>query len=280
MNIRKRPRLILVLTALFVLVCRCGSGPVETIPTTSDGVELTGCSTYLGGFEPSGIKCEVSCPSGKEWIEDPNGGSGFSDVTYAEVVTQACSRPCHNGNYLAACKKDLIVPAEGASSSSNSSSAAPTEPPTEEPAPPTEAATDPAPLNPYLTEAFTTCDNVAGYVNFSIAENAPAYDPATFKVTFNGYPVNCAPAANNPSILTCNYPPPSYAPPAGVQVFIGEELVNEFDFNGGEICTASGPQGAQGAEGEEGEEAGQPGALPAIDCTLPENSELEACNPD
>ncbi len=112
----------------------------------------------------------------------------------------------------------------------------PTQEPTEEPAPPTEAATDPAPLKPYLTEAFTTCDNAAGYVNFTIAEDAPAYDPATFKVTFNGYPVNCAPAANNPSVLTCNYPPPSYAPPAGVQVFIGEELVNEFDFNGGEIC--------------------------------------------
>ncbi|MBK7449863.1 MAG: hypothetical protein IPJ47_10700 [Anaerolineales bacterium] len=247
MNIRKHPRLILVLTALFALVCRCGSGPVETIPTTSDGVELTGCTTYLGGFEPSGIKCEVSCPSGKEWIEDPNGGSGFSDVTYAEVVAQACSRPCHNGNYLAACKKDLIVSAGSASSSSSSSRAAPTEEPTEEPAP-TEAATDPAPLNPYLTGNFTTCDNAAGYVNFSIAENAPAYDPATFKVTFNGYPVNCAPAANNPSVLTCNYPPPSYAPPAGVQVFIGEELVNEFDFNGGAICDSAPQPNNPGSE--------------------------------
>lgn len=120
---------------------------------------------------------------------------------------------------------------------SSSSSAAATATPTEEPtAPPTEPPTDPAPLNPYLTGTFTACDNAARYVNFSIAENAPAYDPATFKLLFNGEEANCAPAPNNPSILTCNYPPVSYNPPAGIQVFIGEELVNEFDFNGGPIC--------------------------------------------
>ena len=113
----------------------------------------------------------------------------------------------------------------------------PTEPPTDEPvAPPTEPPVDPAPLKPYLTGTFTTCDNAARYVNFSIAENAPPYDPATFKLLFNGEQANCAPAPNNPKILTCNYPPVSYNPPAGIQVFIGEELVNEFDFNGGPIC--------------------------------------------
>lgn len=112
-----------------------------------------------------------------------------------------------------------------------------TEPPTEEPAA-AEPPVDPAPLKPYLTGNFTTCDNAARYVNFTIADDAPAYDPATFKMLFNGYPVSCAPAANNPKILTCNYPPVSYNPPAGIQVFIGEELVNEFDFNGGKICDA------------------------------------------
>ena len=109
------------------------------------------------------------------------------------------------------------------------------QPPTEDPAA-TEPPAETAPLKPFLTGAFTACDNVAGYVNFTIADDAPAYDPATFKVTFNNYPVSCAPAANNPKVFTCKYPPASYAPPAGVQVFIGEELVNEFDFNGGSIC--------------------------------------------
>lgn len=118
----------------------------------------------------------------------------------------------------------------------NTNGAAPTEPPTEEPAATEEPPTNPAPLPPFLTGNFSTCDNSARYVNFSIAENAPPYDPTTFKLLFNGYEAKCAPAANNPGILTCNYPPVSYDPPAGIQVFIGEELVNEFDFNGGEIC--------------------------------------------
>ncbi len=129
--------------------------------------------------------------------------------------------------------KDRACSKYSANTESNESQ--PTEAPTEEPAA-TEPPADPAPLKPFLTGAFTTCDNVAGYVNFTIAEDAPAYDPATFKVTFNGYPVSCEPSANNPSVFTCKYPPASYAPPAGVQVFIGEELVNEFDFNGGAIC--------------------------------------------
>ena len=138
----------------------------------------------------------------------------LNTITDQEVKNRACS------NY---------------SANTESNESQPTEAPTEEPGS-TEPPADPAPLKPFLTEEFTTCDNAAGYVNFSIAEDAPAYDPATFKVTFNGYPVSCEPSANNPSVFTCKYPPASYAPPAGVQVFIGEELVNEFDFNGGAIC--------------------------------------------
>ena len=144
--------------------------------------------------------------------EIPN---GYSLVSYSAAESFDCSSNVEKG-----------IQHRGMTVILKSDSEVPTEEPTEEP----------APLKPFLTETFTTCDNAAGYVNFSIAENAPAYDPATFKVTFNGYPVSCAPASNNPGVLTCNYPPPSYAPPAGVQVFIGEELVNEFDFNGGAIC--------------------------------------------
>ncbi len=147
--------------------------------------------------------------------EIPN---GYSLVSYSAAESFDCSSNVEKG-----------IQHRGMTVILKSDSEVPTEEPTEEP----------APLNPYLTETFTTCDNAAGYVNFSIAEDAPAYDPATFKVTFNGYPVSCEPSANNPSVFTCKYPPPSYAPPAGVQVFIGEELVNEFDFNGGAICDPS-----------------------------------------
>jgi hypothetical protein len=156
---------------------------------------------------------------------DPSYSNPLSEITEEDFANpdRIKSKACY-GYYAA--NPQIPAAIQGTSA---------TEEPTEAPAL-TEAPTDPAPLKPFLTEAFTTCDNEARYVNFTIAEDAPAYDPATFKVTFNGYPVNCAPAANNSSVLTCNYPPPSYAPPAGVQVFIGEELGNEFDFNGGSIC--------------------------------------------
>ncbi|MBI2334091.1 MAG: hypothetical protein HYU84_18345 [Chloroflexi bacterium] len=130
---------------------------------------------------------------------------------------------------------------------SSSSSIVPTEPPTEEPAP-TDAPTDPAPLKPYLTGNFTTCDNLARYVNFTIAEDAPAYDPATFKVLFNDQVAKCAPASNNPKILSCSYPPAPYGPPAYIQVLIGEELVNDFKFDGGSICDPEQVPDASGTE--------------------------------
>ena len=111
----------------------------------------------------------------------------------------------------------------------------PTEEPTEEPAP-TEPPADTAPLQPYLTGAFTTCDNVARYVNFTIAENAPAYDPATIKVLFNGQAATCTPAASNSKTLTCIYPPAPNGPPAIIEVYNGTERVNEFNFDGGTLC--------------------------------------------
>ena len=210
---KNRPLLALLLLILVSLACIPGTKRVIGEVTCVD-------EGYTFGL---GTQYQCYCPTdGNPYAGGRLASSELTGIDPAWLKTLACSDGL--GNSMVQDTPNDVPPTE-----------APTEPPTEEPAP-TDAPTDPAPLNPYLTGAFTTCDNVAGYVNFTIAENAPAYDPATFKVTFNGYPVNCAPAANNPSVFTCNYPPPSYAPPAGVQVFIGEELVNEFDFNGGKIC--------------------------------------------
>jgi len=112
----------------------------------------------------------------------------------------------------------------------------PTEASTEASAPPTEAATEAAPLKPLLTGTFTTCDNVSRYVNFTLAEDAPPYDPATVKVLFNGVESTCTPAASNSRVLTCIYPPAPNGPPAVIEVFIGDQRVNEFNFDGGTIC--------------------------------------------
>lgn len=217
MNTNRKKILLYLLLTLF-LTMACASYSISGVERYSGDVRCV--SKGYNPFEGT-TTYRCYCP------EDPSFTNEKYDIISEDfadpdrIIIKAC-----DSYYL---RNPVIPPIQGI---------LPTEEPTEEPAP-TEPPTDPAPLNPYLTGAFTTCDNAAGYVNFSIAENAPAYDPATFKVTFNGYPVSCQPAANNPSIFTCNYPPPSYAPPAGVQVFIGEELVNEFDFNGGAICDSA-----------------------------------------
>jgi hypothetical protein len=216
------------LLALLVLIL----ASLACIPGTERKIGEVTCidDGYLFG---SGTQYICYCPTdGMAYRGGELSSSTLTGIDPARLKTLACTDPfaqTFNPN-----PSNDVSPTEP-----------PTEEPTEEPAA-TEPPTDPAPLNPYLAGTFTTCDNAAHYVNFSIAENAPAYDPATFKLLFNGYEANCAPAANNPNILTCNYPPVSYDPPAGIQVYIGEELVNEFDFNGGPICDPIIPQDNSG----------------------------------
>ena len=68
MNLRKHPRLVLILTALFVTVCRCS---VSSAPdqTTSDGVTFSNCRNYIdtstgeGILPGTGITCNIECDS-------------------------------------------------------------------------------------------------------------------------------------------------------------------------------------------------------------------------
>lgn len=230
----------------FIMACRTWGCSRPQNVLTAEGPAVSGnfkCQSFiqLAADSPSGgFVCTLVCPTGVHTFDLYDKEiNEFVTMTLPQVQAQYC-------------------PGGAPASNSTAPTEEPTQEPTEEPAPPTEAATDPAPLSPYLTGNFTTCDNEARYVNFSIAENAPPYDPATFKLLFNGYEANCAPAANNPGILTCNYPPVSYDPPAGIQVFIGEELVNEFDFNGGSICNPVQPPNTNDNNDNEGEQQPAP----------------------
>lgn len=140
-------------------------------------------------------------------------------------------------------------------------SATPTDVPA---APPTEPPAASAPLKPYLAGTFTTCDNLSRYVNFTVADDAPPYDPATFKILFNGQEITCTPAASDSKVTTCIYPPAPYGPPATIEVYIGEERVNEFTFDGGKICDpAPVPQnnsGGDAAPTEPPAATGEPGS--------------------
>ena len=218
MHTRTRPLFALLVLILASLACS------SEAPQASITKGRVTCNA-IGGVPEDRllwVRLEYSCFCGDSAETTLKRGTVYNDSA-EQLESQVC------GN-IALTDGESIQPTEPPTEE-----LAPAEPPTEEPAP-TDPPAEPTPVKPFLTGAFTTCNNVAGYVNFTIADDAPAYDPATFKVTFNNYPVSCAPAANNPKVFTCKYPPASYAPPAGVQVIIGEELVNEFDFNAGPIC--------------------------------------------
>lgn len=207
----------------FIMACRTWGCSRPQNVLTAEGPAVAGnfkCQSFiqLAADSPTeGFVCTLVCPTGVHTFDLYDKEiNEFVTMTLPQVQAQYCPGGAPSSN--------STVPTEE-----------PTQEPTEEPAS-TEAPTDPAPLKPYLTGTFTTCDNEARYVNFTIADPAAPFDPATHKVLFNGVEATCTRAASAFDVLTCIYPPAPNGPPAGIQVFIGEELVNEFDFNGGKIC--------------------------------------------
>lgn len=238
MRVHRKKLLYYSFFLFFIMACRTYACSAPQLATTSDNTADSVFFTcqrfaHLGeGPGTSGNTCTIPCPDGSNHTFDIFGDvTIFASMTLGEAQAQYCPG--------------------GASVQPASNEPQPTEEPTEVSAPPTDAPTEAAPVKPFLTGSFTTCDNAAGYVNFSIAEGAPAYDPASFKLVFNGQVAKCAPASNNSSVLTCNYPPAPYGPPAYIQVYIGDQLVNDFKFPGGEICNVVQPPNNNNTESTE-----------------------------
>lgn len=225
-----RPLLALLVLLLASLAC----GPQKTIVV---GGDVT-CNLHGIGY---GLVYRCICPIDGSSSNDGDFTRGELQTYDSSIIrSEACKGYFHQ------------------LSQNNNAQPAATEPPTEAP---TEPPTDVAPLKPLLTGKFTTCDNLARYVNFSLADGAPPYDPAHVQVLFNDQPVTCTPAASS-QVLTCNYPPAPYGPPAAIQVLIDGQSVNEFNFDGGTICDPvqqpQGPQGSSGVEGVPGPAATEP----------------------
>jgi len=242
---------------LFIMACRtyaCGREDTTNFVEEEEsvfGYDALNCYDFFeieaGGVTKEGYTCDLLCPSGPTIPVDLYEPPKLSTIKISDLQAKYCPAPTEE-------------PTE-----------APTEPPTDV-APPAEPPIDAAPLMPLLTGKFTTCDNVARYVNFSFAEGQ-TYDPVRVQVFFNGQQATCTPAASG-QVLTCIYPPEPYGPPAAIQVLIDGQSVNEFNFDGGTICDPVVPQGPQGVQGAQGD-AGVPG--PTIDCTLEENKARFEC---
>lgn len=302
MNLRKHPRLILVLTALFILVCRCTMTTAAPAQTTSDGVALSQCNQYFGFGEPNGIVCEIPCNDPEigagtaiPLFASPGSATQFSDLTYAELQEQACNAFDPNGGGLFSFLRydDLQAPAGNTSSSTTSNNAAPTEAPTEEP---TEAPTaDPAdqPLASILGGRVSYCSVTGGQYYMNLPFNSGAnpetvqqeLDNGDLKVVISGTTTEgrCKVLAAN-NMLLCAFPASSF-PAFGaantiLNVVSKGTIIDVLPFNN--ACTVP-QQLNSGGEGGDGSDGGG-GSVPAcdphtdsscpVDCSNPSNADL------
>ena len=235
-NVRKHPSLWLILTALFVTVCRCSTGQQAPGQTTSDGVTIPNCWYYIdtstgnGIFPGKGITCSIECPRGpgsviRDFYISDESKIRLGDMTYEQLKQQAC---------LAGEEGAVLVPVAQNSSTSASNETSPTEPPTEEPAA-TEPPVESAPLQPLLKGTVSACDTAQGFINFPLAVSNPDLAGKTLGVTINGKAVNCGIPAVNTSVLACPMPPGTVFP-ITVSVTLAGVEVNNFS-NDGYFCT-------------------------------------------
>ena len=129
-NVRKHPSLWLILTALFVTVCRCSTGQAPA-QTTSDGVTIPNCWYYIdtstgNGISPGkGITCTIECPRGpgsviRDFYISEESKIRLGDMTHEQLKQQVC---------LASLDGVVLVPVAQNSSTSASNEPCPHRPP-------------------------------------------------------------------------------------------------------------------------------------------------------
>lgn len=220
MFIKKHPRLILLLTALIVVVCRCDGSKV--VLQTKDGQDLQ-CQYYIeeSGSIRSGVECKIACEGFALPISfDMDGVDEVTGTNYADLYLKYCNEPLPT-------EAPDVTPDEAFTEEETQS-------------PPTDPPAESSPLQPYLTGAATACDLTQRYINFIIDPAAEKTNPAGLEVAFDDVPVNCTVVpTSGDTILACSFHADTL-PPFFVTVRIEGEEVNEFIFDGG-ICTTSQP---------------------------------------
>ena len=83
---------------------------------------------------------------------------------------------------------------------------------------------------PILTGEITFCDPTSHVMNFRFVDGFIPQD-YNHKVTLNGIEIKCVVNPSNHSLLSCEYPV-SATFPADIQVWRGEQIVNEIKYDG------------------------------------------------
>lgn len=224
---KKRPYLVLVLTAILTVVCQCSM--------TNREVKLAGhACTFTGTFNT-----DNSDYDGTFTCADPDGSNLICPGTgkpapYKTIVTR--------NDGFQVIHEDHFWDALGCNSTAT---------PTPTPLPTATATATPfaapaAASAPLLTGEVTACSLKDGFINFKLVEDDASFKGSDVYLTINDAPVQCTLAGNNNSLLSCPLPV-GVTFPAQIHAAIGDSSTDDFTYDGGGCVAQTGP--SQGGEG-------------------------------
>jgi hypothetical protein len=207
MNVRKRPQLALLFSALLVLFCR---GPLSKADTFGPG-----CMVYINYLENGELRgrddqysCPITCPDGSTVTGEGEEGDKYADVQADGL--KKCSAPAAT-----------VTPTATAAPQDTST--------------PTATAT----LPPLVSGDVKACSVIEHYINFPLASAAKDLAGHTLEVTWNDAPVQCEVPASNKNVLSCVLPRNVQLFPAQISIRIDGQLTDSFTYDGGGCVTTA-----------------------------------------
>ncbi len=240
---KKRPYLVLVLTAVLTVVCQCSMTNREVKlaghACTFTGTYDTDTSNYDGTFTcKNGDGSNLTCPytgqpvtNSKIYLHNESSAK-ISDEQFWERL--GCSPIGEAG--------PTATPLPAATATA------------------TPFAAPAAASTPLLSGEVSACSLKDGFINFKLVDDDPSFKGSDVYLTINETQVNCTLAGNNNSLLSCALPP-GVTFPAQIHAAIGDASTDDFTYDGGGCITQTGP--AQGGEG------GVPTSCGVGDCPPP-----------
>lgn len=220
---KKRPYLVLVLTAILTVVCQCSMTDREVKiaghPCRFTGSFNTDNSDYDGNFT-------CTNPDGSN-LTCPNTGK---PAPYRTIITRDGGfQVVHDDHFWDA------LGCNGKSTPTPTATPLPTSTTTATP-----FAAPAAASAPLLTGEVSACSLKDGFINFTLVDDDASFKGSDVYLTINGAQVNCTLAGNNNSLLSCPLPV-GVTFPAQIHAAIGDTSTDDFTYDGAGCITQTGP---------------------------------------
>jgi hypothetical protein len=217
-----KARLVVVVSALLLTMCRQYAAPVSTI----EGMSCRAYTAYFvrGLGTSKGLECYYTCPGeivGPLNFEiDPalQATKGDLDRIYCGIAPEWTATPVSTGMALT----PAVSPPSTSSPIPTASAVSPASPTAE------IELTSPAAL---LTGRVTMCDTGAALISFRMIEPPPDLTGKTLTAQIDDQERDCYINQTNTSLVTCTLPA-GVTFPARVVVRLDGLAVNEFTFDG------------------------------------------------